>query len=571
MHRSLPAILLFASTLILAACTTPQAASPDERTVAGDFPGHPVTQAAITGPDFAARVRALADNRFAGRGPGTTLGEAAADWIAAEMQRLGLKPGHKGSYFQDVPTASLTLDPATSSFDITGSDGAKPLKFADEVAYWTPRFDKPDQSVSNSDLVFVGYGVKAPEYKWDDFNGLDLKGKTLVLMINDPGFLTGDESMFKGRAMTYYGRWTYKFEEAARRGAAAVIIIHETEPAAYGWHVVRNSNSGAKYYLDRPNGNKDLAVIHSWITTDVAKGLFARAGLNYDELRIAANRRGFKAVPMKGLKLNAHTHSSISKLKTRNVIGVVKGGVKPAEYVLYMAHWDHLGVKESVPGTDKIHNGAVDNASGVAAILEMAEAFATAPTPARRSILFAAVTLEEQGLLGSEYLAKHLPMPARRIVAGLNFDGVGPSGPARDMTVVGSGASELEDLLADVLKTQGRTASPDPEPEKGSYYRSDHINLSKVGIPMLYAGAGTDLVEGGKEAGLALRQDYTRNRYHQPSDEFSPDWDLRSAVQTMQTAFDLGNGMANSARWPNWFKTSEFRSIRDKSLAKRQH
>jgi Zn-dependent M28 family amino/carboxypeptidase len=551
---------------LAAACSGMQTGAPGQEPVAGDFPSHPITQGAITGPDFAVRVKALADDRFAGRGPGTEKGEAAADWIATEMKRIGLKPGNKGSYFQDVPAASITLDPTQSSFEITGKDGAKALKFADEVAFWTPRFNKADQDVKDSDLIFVGYGVNAPEAQWDDFKGIDVRGKTIVLMINDPGFLTGDETLFKGRAMTYYGRWTYKFEEAARRGAAAVIIIHETEPAAYGWQVVRNSNSGAKYYLDKPNGNADLATVHSWITTDVAKALFARAGLNYDELRIAANKRGFKAIPMTGLKLNVHTHSTVAKMKTRNVIGVLRGAVQPSDYVLYMAHWDHLGVKESAPGPDKIHNGAVDNASGVAAILEMAEAFATAPKPPRRSVMFASVTLEEQGLLGSEYLSKHLPVPARHIVAGMNFDGVGPSGPTKDMTVVGSGASELEDMLSGILKTQGRTASPDPEPEKGSYYRSDHINLSKVGIPMLYAGAGTDLVEGGREAGIALRQDYTKNRYHQPSDEFSPDWDLRAAVQTMTTAYELGHEIADSAVWPNWYKTSEFRRIRDKSL-----
>ncbi|MEQ1753020.1 MAG: M28 family metallopeptidase [Micropepsaceae bacterium] len=557
---------VLATLAFAAACTDMQTPAPDEQTVAGDFPGHAVTQSAITAQDFAFRVKSLADDRFAGRGPGTPNGEAAADWIAAEMQRVGLTPGNRGSFFQDVPAAALTLDPSASSFEIVGKDGAKSLKFADEVAFWTPRFDHQDQDVKASELVFVGYGVTAPEYQWDDFKGIDVKGKTIVLLINDPGFITGDESMFKGRAMTYYGRWTYKFEEAARRGAAAVIIVHETEPAAYGWQVVRNSNTGAKYYLDKPNGNSDLAVVHSWITTDVAKSLFARAGLNYDELRIAANKHGFRAVSMKGLTLNAHTHSTISKLETRNVIGVVKGSVKPSEYVLYMAHWDHLGVKESVPGNDKIHNGAVDNASGVAAILEMAEAYATAPKRPRRSVMFASVTLEEQGLLGSEYLARHLPVPARKIVAGMNFDGVGPSGPAKDMTVVGSGASELEDMLAAILKTQGRSVSPDPEPEKGSYYRSDHINLSKVGIPMLYSGAGTDLVDGGTAAGLAQRQDYTRNRYHQPSDEFTPDWDLRAAVQTMETSLELGSQIANSDRWPTWYKTSEFRRIRDRSL-----
>lgn len=557
---------LAAAISLVAACTGVQTTSPGSEPVAGDFPSHPITQGAITPSDFAARVKALADDRFAGRGPGTEKGEAAADWISVEMKRIGLKPGNKGSYFQDVPTASITLDPAQSSFEVSGKDGKTALKFADEVAFWTPRFNKADQDVKDSDLVFVGYGVTAPEYQWDDFKGIDVRGKTIVLMINDPGFITGDESMFKGRAMTYYGRWTYKFEEAARRGAAAVIIIHETEPAAYGWQVVRNSNSGAKYYLDKPNGNADLAVVHSWVTTDVAKSLFARAGLNYDELRIAANKRGFKAIPMTGLKLNAHTHSAVTKMKTRNVVGVLKGAVKPSEYVLYMAHWDHLGVKESVPGPDKIHNGALDNASGVAAILEMAEKFATEPKRPRRSLMFAAVTLEEQGLLGSEYLAKHLPVPARRIVAGMNFDGVGPSGPTKDMTVVGSGASELEDMLASILKTQGRSVAPDPEPEKGSYYRSDHINLSKVGIPMLYTGAGTDLVEGGREAGIALRQDYTKNRYHQPSDEYRPDWDLRAAVQTMDTTYELGRQIADSSAWPNWYPTSEFRRIRDKSL-----
>ncbi len=522
------------------------------------------TVAKINGADFAWRTKALSSDHFEGRGPGTAKGEAAADWIADELKRMGLKPGAGGSYFQDVPAASIALDPVKSSFEIVGPDGAKQLKIADEVAFWTPRFDKADQAVKNSDLVFVGYGVNAPEERWNDFKGIDVKGKTIVLMINDPGFITGDTRMFKGRAMTYYGRWTYKFEEAARRGAAAVIIIHETEPAAYGWQVVRNSNTGAKYYLDRENGNADLATVHSWITTEAAKTLFARAGLDYDKLRLAANKRGFRAVPMKGLKLNAVTHSAVARMKTRNVIGVVPGTAKPDEYVLYTAHWDHLGVKQDVPGADKIHNGAVDNASGSAAVLEMAEAFAAAPP--KRSVMFGFVTLEEQGLLGSEYLAKHPPVSLNKIVAGLNFDGVGPSGPSRDMTVVGSGASQLEDILAAALKTRGRVTSPDPEPEKGSFYRSDHISLAKVGVPMLYAGQGIDLVEGGKAAGMALRDDYRTKRYHQPSDEWSDSWDLRGPVETMEVAYDVGNTIANSNDWPTWYKGNEFRSIRQKSL-----
>ena len=544
--------LVAAATLALAACAGVDTGAPAQ------------SSAAITAADFAWRTKTLADDRFEGRGPGTPKGEASADWIADEMKRLGLKPGLNGSFFQDVPAASITLDPAKSTFEIVGKDGAKQLKFADEVAFWTPRFDKTEQKVDNADIVFVGYGVDAPSERWNDFKGVDVKGKAIVVLINDPGFITGDKRMFKGRAMTYYGRWTYKFEEAARRGAAAVIIVHETEPAAYGWQVVRNSNQGAKYYLDKPNGNADLAVVHSWVTTDVAKDLFARAGLNYDKLRLAANKRGFKPVALKGLKLNAVTRSAVARMKTRNVIGVVPGTAKPDEHVLYTAHWDHLGVKEGVPGADKIHNGALDNASGVAAILEIAEAFAAAPP--RRSVMFAAVTLEEQGLLGSEFLAEYPPVPLNKIVAGLNFDGVGPSPPARDMTVVGSGASELEDILAAELQKQDRVPAPDPEPEKGSFYRSDHISLAKVGVPMLYAGGGIDLREGGKAAGMALRDDYRTNRYHQPSDEWKDDWDLRGAVETMQVLHGVGAVVANGDSWPTWYKDNEFRAVREKSM-----
>jgi Zn-dependent M28 family amino/carboxypeptidase len=523
------------------------------------------TVAKIAGADFAWRTKTLADDHFEGRGPGTAKGEAAADWIADELKRVGLKPGaNNGSYFQDVPAASITLDPAKSSFEIVGPDGAKALKSGDEVAFWTPRFDKGHQVVKDSELVFVGYGVTAPEERWDDFKGIDVKGKTIVLFINDPGFITRDKRLFKGRAMTYYGRWTYKFEEAARRGAAAVIIVHETEPAAYGWQVVRNSNTGAKYYLDKENGNADLATVHSWVTTDVAKDLFARAGLDYAKLRIAANKRGFRAMPMKGLKLNAVTHSAVARMKTRNVIGVVPGTAKADEHVLYTAHWDHIGVKPDVPGDDKIHNGAVDNASGVSALLEMAEAFAASPP--KRSVMFAFVTLEEQGLLGSAYLAQHPPVPLNKIVAGLNFDGVGPAGPSKDMTVVGSGASQLEDVLRKVLKARGRVVTADPEPEKGSFYRSDHISLAKVGVPMLYAGQGPDLVEGGIPAGMALRDDYRTKRYHQPSDEWSDNWDLSGPVETMEVAYEVGNSIANSNAWPTWYKGNEFRAVRERSL-----
>ncbi|MBI1210070.1 MAG: M28 family peptidase [Alphaproteobacteria bacterium] len=533
------------------------------------FPGHVETQAAITPDDFKSRVKALADDAFEGRGPGTIRGEAAADWIAAEMQRIGLEPANNGSYFQTVPAVAITLDPQASSFEIDGPNGARTPKFAEEVAYWTPRFDKTEQRVENSDLVFVGYGVDAPEYKWNDYAGIDVKGKTVVILINDPGFVTHDDSLFKGKAMTYYGRWTFKYEEAARRGAAAVIIVHDTVPAAYGWQVVRNSNTGRKLYLDNPNGNTDQVTVQSWVTLDVAKALFADAGMDFEQMMLAANKRGFKSVPMKGLKLNVVTHSSLDHLTTRNVIGVVRGRVKPDEYVLYTAHWDHLGVKPDVPGPDKIHNGAIDNATGVSAILEIGEAFAKAPRPPRRSVMIASVTLEEQGLLGSEYFAEHPLVPLNHIVGGANIDGVRPMGRAKDMSVTGSGGSQMEEILAAVLKTQGRYASPDPEPEKGGYYRSDHISLAKVGVPMLRASAGIDLREGGKAAGMAVRDEYRTKHYHQPSDEYDPNWNMANPMEEITALYEVGDRLANSRAWPNWYKGNEFRAIRDRSMRSR--
>ena len=529
----------------------------------------PSSATGLSEADYRRRVQILADDRFEGRGPGTEKGEAAAEWIASEMRRIGLKPGNHGSFFQDVPAASIALDPAQSKFEITGPDGTRALKFADEVAYWSPRFDRKRQTVTNSDLVFVGYGVVAPETKWNDYAGVDVHGKTVVLLINDPGFSTHDDTLFKGRAMTYYGRWTYKFEEAARQGAAAVIIVHETEPAAYGWQVVRNSNSGRKLYLDRANGNSDLSTVHSWIQTSVARGLFARAGLDFEAQKRAANTRGFKPIPMKGLKLNATTVSDVAHMKTRNVIGIVKGTKRPNEYVLYTAHWDHLGIKPDAPGTDKIHNGAVDNATGVSAILNIGSAFASARKPPRRSVMFAAVTLEEQGLLGSAYLAQSPPVPLNHIVAGMNFDALLPQGPSKNMIVVGSGASEIENILANVLVSQNRVASPDPTPEHGSFYRSDHISLAKKGVPMLYAGGGDDLIDGGIDKGKALSDDYREHRYHQPSDEYDSHWDVSGPMLDIAAMYQVGREIADGSQWPNWFKGNEFRELRDKSKGDR--
>jgi len=533
------------------------------------YPPHPVTTPEITAQDLGARDKAISDDAFQGRGPGTVAGEAASQWLADEMKRIGLLPGNHGSYFQPVPAVNITLDAAKSSLSFATPQGALTPKFPDDAVYWTARYKTPDVHVKDAPLVFVGYGVVAPEYNWNDYAGLDVKGKTVVILINDPGNedANPDPKFFKGKAMTYYGRWTYKYEEAARQGAAAAIIVHETAPAAYGWQVVRNSNSGAKSWLDVPNKNMNRAAIEGWVTLDTAKELLKRAGLDYVALKAAANKPGFKAVPMTGDSLSADTHSTVTHIHTRNVVGVVRGSKHPDQYVLYTAHWDHLGVKPDVPGPDKIYNGAVDNGMGVSSIFEIAEKFANDKPHAQRSVAIICWTMEEQGLLGSQYFAEHPLWPLSHIVAGINLDANIPEGRAHDMVVVGSGASELEDMLAKVLKTQDRVITSDPEPEKGYFYRSDHISLAKVGVPMLYPGGGYDLVNGGVPAGQAVRQDYLLHHYHQPSDEYNPNWDLSGPIQDLDALYTLGDEIANSDVWPNWYKDSEFRAARDKTMA----
>jgi Zn-dependent M28 family amino/carboxypeptidase len=531
------------------------------------YPAHPATAPAITAADLAARDRAIADDAFQGRGPGTKAGEAAADWIAEEMRRIGLVPGNHGSYFQDVPSVSITLDAAASRLSFATPRGALSPAFPADAVYWTPVFKSATVSLHDSPLVFVGYGVVAPEYRWDDYAGIDVRGKTVVLLINDPGNEDAhpDPAFFKGHAMTYYGRWTYKFEEAARHGAAAVMIVHETIPAAYGWQVVRNSNSGAKSWLDEADGRASMVPVQGWITLATARTLFARAGLDYDAQKKAANTPGFKPVAMGGETMSAELHSTVSHMKTRNVIGMVRGSAHPDDVVLYTAHWDHLGVKPDVPGPDKIYNGAVDNGMGVASILEIGQAFVHDKPPPQRSIGIVCWTLEEQGLLGSQYFAQHPVWKLSHIVGGINIDANLPEGRAHDMALVGNGASQMEDLLTAALRTQHRVISPDPEPEKGHFYRSDHISLAKVGVPMLDPDNGFDLVVGGTQAGRAVREAYTTKHYHQPSDEYDPNWDLSGPVSDLQVLYALGHTLANSTQWPNWLPGNEFRAIRDRS------
>ncbi len=535
------------------------------------YPGHPKTSPEITAADLSARDRAVADDAFEGRGPGTVRGEAAAQWIADELKRLGVGPANNGSYFQSVPAVSITLDTKASHFSIATPKGVLTPRPGEGVTYWTPQFSKPDVAVTNSDLVFVGYGVVAPEYGWNDYAGVNVKGKTVVVLVNDPGNEDArpDAKLFKGREMTYYGRWTYKFEEAARQGAAAAIIVHETKPAAYGWQVVGNSYGAADMWQEADDQNRSRVSIESWISLDTAKDLFQRAGLDYLTLKAAANKRGFKAVPMTGARLNVVAHSSIAHMNSRNVVGMIEGVKHPDDVVIFSAHWDHLGRKNSLAGSDKIYNGAVDDGLGVSQVLELAEKFAHDKRP-QRSLVFAFWTLEEQGLLGSEYFGAHPLWPRNHIVGVINLDDGGPQPRSHDLQASGTGQSEMEDLLKKALATQHRVLSPDSEPEKGLFFRSDHFSLAKQGIPAISPGGGHDLLVGGKAAGQKLADDYTDHRYHQPSDEWRADWDLSGPAEDVQAYYLAGSSLANGKAWPNYHKGSEFRALRDKDMAQKK-
>jgi Zn-dependent M28 family amino/carboxypeptidase len=538
---------------------------------AGPYPGHPVTTPDITAADVSARDKAISDDAFEGRGPGTVNGEAAAQWIADELKREGIAPANHGSYFQDVPAVSITLDPKASAFTFDTPQGAIKASFPDQVTLWTPQFASEEVKVDKSQMVFVGYGVVAPEYHWDDYAGLDVKGKTVVILVNDPGNedANPDPNFFKGKAMTYYGRWTYKYEEAARHGAAAAIIVHETYPAAYGWQVVVGSNSGAKYWLDATDKDASMAPIQGWMTLDTAKDLFKRAGLDYATEKAAANKPGFRGIPMAGEAFTADVHSTVTHLKTRNVAGILKGTAHPDDVLIYSAHWDHLGIKPNIAGPDKIFNGAVDNGMGVSSVLELAEKFKSEPAP-KRSVAFLFWTMEEQGLLGSEYFAEHPIWPKDHIVGVINTDANGPKPIAHDMSLSGNGQSHLEDYLAAALKAQGRVVSPDPQPEQGHFYRSDHFSLAKQGIPAISPGGGQDLVVGGPAAGKALADDYRDHHYHQPSDEWKADWDLSGPILDLKALYAMGVTLANSDDWPGWYPGSEFKAARDADMAKKK-
>jgi Zn-dependent M28 family amino/carboxypeptidase len=566
-HPPLHAVLVAAlGGALLIGCSEPEA-PPQAQAPAAPAPAEaPAAPVYTFGPeisaeDFAQHVKVLASDEFEGRAPGSRGEQLTVDYLAGQFKRLGLKPGNGDSYFQTVPMVETIADDSTTA-KVTVGGAERTLAFGDDMVIGT-RTGDAQVSVAGSEMIFVGYGVNAPEAHWNDYAGVDAKGKTVVMLVNDPGFHAGDESLFGGKRMTYYGRWTYKFEEAARQGAAAAIIIHDTAGAGYGWDVVRNSWSGPQFDLPAEHDPEPRLPLQGWVTGEVAQSLFDAAGLKLDELRTAAGKPGFKAVPIKA-GFTADLKSTTSRKESRNVLALLPGSTRPDEAVIYMGHWDHLGKH---PGEgDQTYNGAIDNATGVAGILEIAEQFVTQDPPPQRSVLFAAVTLEESGLLGSKFYVANPTVPLANTVGVINLDAMTVVGKTRDIVVNGFGASELEDILKPIAEQQGRVLHAESAVEKGFYYRSDHFNFAKAGVPALYAKSGLDHVEKGVAYGTQLSDDYTASRYHKPADEFDPNWDLSGVMQDLQALYQVGRELAGGERWPNWYEGNEFRANRDKMM-----
>lgn len=516
--------------------------------------------------------RTISSDAFEGRAPATRAETKTINYIADQFRSAGLQPagdtvnGQRG-WFQNVPLLESELI-GTPSFTLNLGNGRSiPLTQGNEIALRAPLNGQNIIDLSNVPLLFVGYGVSAPERRWDDFKGQDVKGKLLVVLINDPDF-EGGEGDFGGKAMTYYGRWTYKYEEAARRGAAGVLIVHETAPAAYGWNTVKNSNTNAQFDIVRPNPSASHPLFESWIQRPVAQEIFAASGLNFDRAKALAKTRAFQPIPLKA-KLSASAKAHVATITSHNVIGYLPGTKYPDETVIYSAHWDHLGIGKPDERGDTIYNGALDNGTGIAQLIEQARAFAHEPRT-ERSVVFLAVTAEEKNLLGSEYYAQNPLFPTAKTAGVLNTDGGQIWGPAKNFTISGNAKLGLLDMLIAEGKKQGRYYTPDPHPEAGHFYRSDHFSFAKVGVPAISFGDGNDLVKGGVARGEALSQDYVAKHYHQPSDEWSPSWDFSGMAQDVELLHNLGRDLANSRAWPNWSPDSEFRATRDRTAAQRQ-
>jgi Zn-dependent M28 family amino/carboxypeptidase len=511
--------------------------------------------AAFSDAELHRHIAVLASDEFGGRFPGSEGEALTLDYLVQEFTAAGAKPGKGDSFLQAVPLVSWTLEQAPV-LRFSGDGRQLALEYRSEMVAATRR-EESLVRVEDSPLVFAGYGIVAPEYGWNDYEGIDVRGKTVVVLVNDPGFATEDPALFTGRAMTYYGRWTYKFEEAARQGAAAAIIVHETEPASYGWAVI-GEGPDERFGLRGGDNSGPMLDVQGWMTRESAERVFAAAGENFEVLKAVALERGFQARRLGDLKADLEVRSALEALDSFNVVAQVPGNTRPDEYVIFTAHWDHLGRVE-----EEIFNGAVDNASGTAGLLMLAEAFAKLDPPPERSVLFMPVTAEEQGLLGSAWYAANPVMPLEQTVAVINIDVLNFIGPTRDITVVGYGASELDAFVDAAAAAQGRKVLPDQRPEAGVYYRSDHFSFARQGVPALYPNMGRDLVEGGRERGLELARDYYVNRYHKASDAYSPEQDWRGAARDLELVFDVALRLANSDAWPNWIEGNEFRALRD--------
>lgn len=526
-------------------------------------------QSTITADSLLAHIKDLAADSMQGRLPGTPGEEKTVAYLIAQFKAIGLEPGNPdGSWTQPVELLGFTPTPTLA---ITAGSKRLSYKYRDDFVAVT-RHEQPHIDMPNSPLVFVGYGVTAPEYQWDDYKDVDVRGKTIVMLVNDPAVPDAadstrlDSTVFRGKAMTYYGRWTYKYEEASRRGAAAAILVHQTGPAGYPWEVVAGSWGGENMDVKHADGNVGRIGVEAWITLDKAKELFKAAGQDFDRLAAVTRTREFRPVALEA-KATWTLGNAVRAVHTRNVIGRLPGGDAKLkdEYVIFTAHWDHLGMGQPVDG-DSIFNGALDNASGTSGLLELARAF-KAGTPPKRSILFLAVTAEEQGLQGAKFYAQNPLYPLERTVADLNIDGVNQWGKTSDIVVIGKGNSTLEDILAKEAAKDGRTLSPDAEPEKGFYYRSDHFEFAKVGVPAMFLESGVSYIGKPPEYSKTKRDEYTEKDYHKPSDQVKSDWDLSGAVQDLQTLFRVGTRVANDPVWPAWKPGTEFKAIREKMLA----
>jgi Zn-dependent M28 family amino/carboxypeptidase len=514
---------------------------------------------AISDSSLTQYLSVIAADSLQGRKPFTNGETKTINYLKAQFEKLGLQPGNGDSFFQEVPMVEIKSIPEDKMV-LKGKTSSLTLNYLTDFVAGTRRVQN-EVSISNSPLIFAGYGIVAPEYGWNDYANLDVKGKTVVVLINDPGF--ADSTLFKGKNMTYYGRWTYKFEEAARQGATGIIIVHDTEPAAYPWTVVRSGWSKSKLTLQSEDNGMNRTVVEGWITLDKAKQLFAMDGKSFDELALSARKKGFKAVDL-NITTSLKVKNTIKKSVTYNVLAKIPGDKRKDEAIIYSAHWDHLGVGEKVQG-DSIYNGAVDNATGVASLFEIASAFKKLPKAPGRTILFISYTAEEQGLLGSEYYAKHPTFPLAKTIANINMDMMGIAGKTKDIVVYGFGQSELEDYATESAKKQGRVIVPDPVPSSGLYYRSDHFNLAKVGVPSLFTGSGVDNIKNGRTWGLKQVADFTKFRYHSPQDNFdAKTWDLSGIIEDVRMLFDMGYRISNEDSYPKWKDGSEFKAIREK-------